>query len=127
VTDLLVRAPWASVAMNEISRSPRSDAAGLHSKVPVAASKADPCGKAAAVIVALVAETRNRMGSPGLPATLFGASTCGPEETTAKVSRTVLSPDRASKRALSSAVSGSAATSNRIEVWPGSASSVSGS
>ena len=105
-TDLVVRAPRASDAMKEISCSPRSAAGGVHSKAPVLVSNADPCGKAAAVMVAaLLVETRKRMGTPGLPATLPGASTCGPAETTARVSRTVLSPERASRVAFSSAAS----------------------
>src|ERR1019366_8573607 len=99
----------------------------IQSKVPVFASKTDSRGKPAAVIVAApVAETRKRTAVAGVPATLLGASRCGPEETTAKLSRTVFSPTRASRVALSSVASGSAATSKRIVVWRGSASNVSG-
>src|ERR1019366_2101460 len=113
--------------MNEISCSPRSAAGGIQSKVPVFASNIDLGGKPEAVIVAApVAETRKRTAVAGVPATLLGASRCGPEETTAKLSRTVFSPTRASRVALSSVASGSAATSKRIVVWPGSASNVSG-
>jgi hypothetical protein len=78
------------------------------------------------IVAAPVAETRKRTAVAGVPATLLGASRCGPEETTDKLSRTVFSPTRASRVALSSVASGSAATSKRIVVWPGSASNVSG-
>src|ERR1017187_6652214 len=113
--------------MNEISCSPTSAAVGVHSKAPVFASNADPGGKPAAVMVAVpVAETRKRPAVAGRTATLPGASKRGPEETTAKLSRTVFSPALASRNALSLVASGSATTSKRMVVWPRSACNVCG-
>jgi len=116
-TDLLVRAPSASVAMNEISCFPTEVAEGVQSKAPMFASNTDPGGKPAAVIDATPdAETWNRTGVAGVPAALLGARRRKPEETTDRVSRTVLPPAWASRVALSSVVPGSASTSKRIDV-----------
>jgi hypothetical protein len=113
--------------MKEIWCSPKSAVAGVQSKPPMLASKTDPGGKPAAVITAPPeAETRKCTTFAGTPATLAGASRCGPEAATAKLSRTVESPELASRIAFSPAVSGSAATWKRMVVWPGSESKVLG-
>ena len=91
------------------------------------ASNTDPGGKPAAAITAPPeAETRKCIPVAGIPATLAGASRCGPEEPTARLSRTVVSPAVASRIAFSPAASGSAATWKRMVVWPGWEGKVSG-